>query len=385
MATWSVPLQQQQQAGWKLRVLSGTSLGREFDLSFSRYVLGSQAPSNIVIPDPSISPQHVNIEVRPDGVRVTDCSRGAGMTVNGTRVPAAQVAPGDHVQAGTFKFEFTNPNYVAPNPVTKPGSVLHKLVNLPLYVRVGLITFAVAAVLYLLLVLTVNPNIIPVTLIAMSAVVPATMICFLVEKYDTTGISFHTLAITFLAGGTLGIIAAVINGIAAEIVVGGLLSFSIFAGIYEEPAKFFATSWRWRHPRYDRPLDGLILGTVSGFGFAVFETAGYGFTAFFGEKGLDFGSLLYVMVIRGISSPFGHGLWAGIVAAAFWQNGRSLKRAVRSRSFGIACLWAIGLHGLWNAGASLTGCGYGYMIMILSAVLSVREYRKLLAKKGYRP
>jgi RsiW-degrading membrane proteinase PrsW (M82 family) len=88
------------------------------------------------------------------------------------------------------------------------------------------------------------------------------------------------------------------------------------------------------------------------------------------------------MVIRGISSPFGHGLWSGILAAAFWQNGRDLKRAVHSKSFGIACLWAVGLHGLWNA--SVFG-GFGYGCTILSAVLSVREYRKLLANKGYRP
>src|SRR5262249_36517306 len=153
------------------------------------------------------------------------------------------------------------------------------------------------------------------------------------------------------------------------IVVGGIAVGPIFAGIYEEPAKFLATIWRWNHPRYDRPMDGLILGTVSGFGFAVFETAGYGFTATI-EKG--FGSLLFVMLLRGISTPFGHGLWSGIVTAAFWQNGRSLKRAFQSRSFGIACLWAVGLHGLWNAGMEI-GC-IGYSLSILSAVLSFREY-----------
>jgi len=168
-----------------------------------------------------------------------------------------------------------------------------------------------------------------------------------------------------------------------------LLLLPIFAGLYEEPAKFLATAWRWNHPRYDRPLDGLIIGTVSGFGFAVFETAGYGFTAMASDEGGGLGSLLYVMVVRSISSPFGHGLWSGIVAAAFWQNGRSLKRALNSRSFGVACLWAVGLHGLWNLGTIFHGfkygCGiYGYGISILSAILSVREYRRLLANKGYR-
>jgi RsiW-degrading membrane proteinase PrsW (M82 family) len=379
MSTWSIPVQQPQ-AGWKLRVLSGSSLGREFDLPLSRYVLGSQAPSSIVIPDPSISPQHLAIEIRPDCVLLTDCSRGAGMTVNGKRTASAQVAPGDHVMVGTFKFEFSNPAYVAKTPQSRPGSFYHRLLHLPLAIRVGLIAFAVAAVLYILLATTQNPNLVPVTLIAMAAVVPAAMMCYLVEKYDATGISFQSLAITFLAGGTVGIIAAVINGLTVGLFTGGLLVLPIFAGLYEEPAKFLATCWRWNHARYDRPMDGLILGTMSGFGFAVFESAGYGFTAL-ATDGFDY--LLYTMVIRGIAAPFGHGLWSGIVAAAFWQNGRSLKRAFQSRSFQIAGLWAIGLHALWNASAVIPDIGFGFIIA--SAALSVWQYRKLLLNKGYRP
>jgi RsiW-degrading membrane proteinase PrsW (M82 family) len=379
MATWSMPVQQGQ-SRWKLRVLSGTSLGKEFDLPLSRYILGSQAPSNIVIPDPSISPQHVSIDIRPDHILLTDCSRGAGVSVNGKRLASARVVPGDHVLVGNFKFEFSNPNYVASSPLARPGSFIDRLTKLPLPWRVGLISFAVAASLYLLLAATREPNLVPVTLIAMSAVVPATMICYLVQKYDTTGISFHTLVITFLAGGTLGIIAAVVNSLVGMIAAGGLLLLPIFAGVYEEPAKFLATCWRWRHPRYDRPLDGLIIGTVSGFGFAVFETAGYGFTTIMTSESLS--TLLYVMVIRGISTPFGHGMWSGMIAAAFWQNGRNLKRAMQAKTFGIACLWAIGLHGLWNASALQTGIGFGFII--LSAMLSLHEYRKLLARKGYR-
>ena len=49
---------------------------------------------------------------------------------------------------------------------------------------------------------------------------------------------------------------------------------------------------------------------------------------------------------------------------------------------GIACLWALGLHGLWNAGMVFYD---GLILSLVSAVLGVREYRKLLANKGYRP
>src|SRR5262249_48836339 len=155
MATWSVPVQRGQQ-GWKLRVLSGTSLGKEFDLPLSRYVLGSRAPSSIVIPDPSISPEHVTIELRSEGVLLTDCSRAAGMTVTGRRVSPPQVVPGDHVLVGSFKFEFSTPNCAPPSPLAKPGSLAHRLASLSLPVRVGLISFGVAAALYILLATTRN-------------------------------------------------------------------------------------------------------------------------------------------------------------------------------------------------------------------------------------
>ena len=392
MPAWSIPIQQ---GGWKLRVLSGTSLGKEFDLVPARYVLGSKAPATIVIPDPSIAPQHVVIEIAADRVQVRDCSGGAGVAVNGTRVASAQLAPGDQVTVGNFSFTFSNPNWrppSAPSSSGRPaaGSVFDRFARLPLWVRAGSITFVVAAVLFVLYILTNATTLVPVMLLAMSAVIPTTVICWVVEKYDRTGLSFHTLALTFLAGGTVGVICAMV----VYVLAGNLLAVAVFAGVAEEPGKFLATSWRWRHPAYDRPMDGLIIGTVAGFGFAVVETAGYGLEALIKGGNAD---LLWVMVIRSLSAPFCHGLWAGMLAAAFWQCGRNLKRAVRSKVFWVAVAWAVGLHALWNGSSMLAepesdrlNClmlcciGLGFVMMIATAVLSVWQYRRLLLGNGYR-
>ena len=54
----------------------------------------------------------------------------------------------------------------------------------------------------------------------------------------------------------------------------------------------------------------------------------------------------------------------------------------RSRVFLVALAWSVGLHALWNAGASIAELGYG--LTILSAALSVWQYRRLLANKGFR-
>jgi protease PrsW len=374
MTAWSIPIQ----AGWKLRVLSGTSIGQEYDLRPGRYVLGS-GPADIVIPAPGIAPRHLRIDVRGDHVQVEDCSGGLGVRVRGARVVSARLAPGDPVTVGTFSFEFRNPGLAAAPRAAVPGP-LGRLARLPLYQRVGLVAFAAAASLFVLLATTGAPTLVPVTLLAMSAVVPATAICFLIEKYDATGISFHTLTVTFLAGGTLGVISAVVGFEIGGLLTGGLLLVPVFAGILEEPAKLLATAWRWRHPSYDRPMDGLILGSVSGFGFAVLETAGYGFTALAEGRGLE--GLLEIMVLRGLSSPFGHGLWSGILAAAFWQCGRDPRRAVRSPVFGAALAWAVGLHAVWNASVLVRHAGPGFVV--LSASASVWQYRRLLARKGYR-
>jgi RsiW-degrading membrane proteinase PrsW (M82 family) len=386
MAGWSIPVQQPR-AGWKLRVLAGRSLGMEYDLPLSRYIIGSRPPANIVIADASIAPQHVTLDIRPDYIELHDCSGGRGLLVNDQRVRNARVVPGDHVAVGAFKFTFSNPNYTPPPLAASPNSLVQKFVALPLYLRVGAISVTIAGVLYLLLAISGNPNLVPVTLLAMAAAVPLPVICYLIDRYDGKRLSFYTLAITFVSGGTIGIIAAMIGFMGAGAATCGLIFFPIFAGLLEEPAKLLATAWRWRHPGYDRPIDGLLLGVVSGFGFAVFETAGYGFTAGFAamEEAQETGGLsevLQIMVLRGLSGPFGHPIWSGILAAAFWQCGRDLRRAVKARTFQIAFLWAVGLHAIWNVSGVVPVFGWGFII--LSGIAGIREFRRLLANKGYR-
>ena len=305
---------------------------------------------------------------------VQDCSGGQGMFVNGKRTVQQRLGSGDSVTAGTFSFQLVN--QALPTALIGGGVPLRLrfFAKLPAAARAGIASGAVAIVLYVLLASTGNPVLVPVTLIAMSSVIPATVICHLVTKHDRTGITFRTLAVTFLLGGTLGIIFTVLLGMIGGLLTLGLLNLAVFAGVLEEPAKLLGTMWRWRHPAYDRPMDGLILGTVSGLGFAVFETAGYGFTVLI--QGGGTGGVLFIMVLRGLLSPFGHGLWSGIVAAAFWQCGRDVSRAFHSRIFFKALFIAIGLHALWNLGLFWIG-------LIASGTISARYYRKLLARKGY--
>jgi len=372
--SWSVPIQ----AGWKLRVLSGSSLGKEYPLGIGSYILGSDPSAAIRIPDPNIAPRHLTLNVRADHVDLQCGTSGSIVLVNDRSVTASQIRTGDRVQIGNFQFELVNPAVSPATKLTLFDFWASKLAICPVYQRIAIVMGPLTLLLALLLVGSRNPNLFPVTLFAMSAFVPAVMIAFLIERYDRTKLSFHTLAITFLLGGSLGLVVTMVIGGVAGTLTGGLLLLPIFAGVWEEPAKLMATSWRWRHPRYDRPMDGLILGTVAGLGFAVFETAGFGFQALL-DGGIE--RLLVVLVMRGLLAPFGHGLWSGLLAAAFWTCGRDVHRAAASKPFWKAVAMVIGLHALWNAGGAYSAISW--IFTLLSAGISFDLYRRILARDGY--
>ncbi|QDU93866.1 PrsW family glutamic-type intramembrane protease [Lignipirellula cremea] len=385
MSQWSMPIR----AGWKLRVVTGASKGKEYDLKTGRYLLGSSPQSTICIPDPSIASQHVELDVQADHVQVVDRS-GAfqAVLVNGRPQSHYRAAPGDEVRIGVFAFQLINAGVVAAQPPTAApdwfeGHVDNwsgRLRQLAPHWQVALVTGTLASLLLLMMVLTSNTKLAPISVLAASLVAPATLLTWLIDKYDKTGISLRTLAITFLLGGAIGFVATLVSAMFIGLLLGGLLLAPVFAGVFEEPAKLLATAWRWRHPAYDRPMDGLILGAASGFGFAVFETAGY-FLETMLEDGVGVG--IWVVVIRSLCSPFGHGLWTAIVCAAFWQSGRKLKTAVKDRRFQIAFGTAVGLHALWNLGASIGFLGLGLPFCIGSAYLSYQQFFKRLNNNGY--
>src|SRR5262249_52237020 len=89
-------------------------------------------------------------------------------------------------------------------------------------------------------------------------------------------------------------------------------------------------------------------------------------------------AVLEVISLRSICSPFAHGLWSGILAAAFWANGRNWSRAVRSKEFWASAGIAVGLHALWNSDEFC-----GFLSTIASAVFSVLVFRQLWIKRGY--
>ena len=89
-------------------------------------------------------------------------------------------------------------------------------------------------------------------------------------------------------------------------------------------------------------MDGIILGAAAGMGFAAFESTGYAITAFLHSGGNMSYSVL-ITLIRGVSSPVGHGTWTAIlssillresVAGKFYFNSK-----VRWHTSPVVCSW----------------------------------------------
>lgn len=99
---------------------------------------------------------------------------------------------------------------------------------------------------------------------------------------------------------------------------------------------------------FNGPVDGFIYASLIGAGFAFTENIVYFARA--GETGLG---LVWVLVVRGILSPFAHVLFTGLIGLALgWAARRTGWRRIAA---GFAAGWAAAVlaHAFWNGGSVL--------------------------------
>jgi hypothetical protein len=89
-----------------LVVVEGPGAGNEHLLERSGMKLGRGPDVDIVIQDDSMSREHVAFDAGADGFRVRDLGSTNGMTVNGSRVAAADLKHGDRISLGEHTFQF---------------------------------------------------------------------------------------------------------------------------------------------------------------------------------------------------------------------------------------------------------------------------------------
>jgi len=92
--------------GYRLQVLSGELRGREIEVQSERVVIGKSRQCDVVLPDESVSRQHVEIRREGDSYRVTDRGSTNGSFIGNARITDAFLKPGDVLGVGKVQLRF---------------------------------------------------------------------------------------------------------------------------------------------------------------------------------------------------------------------------------------------------------------------------------------
>lgn len=207
---------------------------------------------------------------------------------------------------------------------------------------IGLITYLLGIVV---LAVTLNQNLFPGVVLLGNFLVPVTYVSFFYEKRRLSKVRLIDTAASFFYGGFLGTFAAAM----LEPIFIRTLSIrtAIIIGIIEELAKILGVLLILRYRRYSLAVDGIILGAAAGMGFAALESSGYAFNTFL-RSGGNLSLTIYITLLRGIFSPFGHGTWTAILAGILVSESTDKNLKFNSKVIG-AYFIVVVLHGLWDA------------------------------------
>jgi len=210
---------------------------------------------------------------------------------------------------------------------------------------------AVFGVLVWILFRTGNPNLYPTVVLIGSFLVPMAFVAFVHDHLRRSVLSFEAVAWSFVIGGVLGILgASILEPVLLPRLVGEsdtlTLRGGLAVGAIEEACKLAAVMFIVRRLPHGRALDGLLVGTAVGMGFAAFESLGYAFTILFATGG-DVTASLIQTALRAILAPFGHGIWTGIAAAALFADSEQGRWRLGARTISAFVLVVV-LHGAWD-------------------------------------
>lgn len=191
---------------------------------------------------------------------------------------------------------------------------------------------------------TGNTHLVSTLVFVGNFLVPVSFVTFFYERRGIFSVSMTATAICFLYGGVLGTITAAL--VEPFFITQMNFSSSFIVGLIEELAKIIGVIIIARHRRYNSYKDGIILGAAAGMGFAALESMGYAFAAFL-ESGGSLSYTVRITLLRGITSPVGHGTWTAIFSGVLLDESVAGRFHINQKVIN-AYLTASVLHGLWN-------------------------------------
>jgi RsiW-degrading membrane proteinase PrsW (M82 family) len=181
------------------------------------------------------------------------------------------------------------------------------------------------------------------------------------------------LAIAFLWGASVAVVVSgLVNGVMEAFVGAGVTSV-VTAPIVEESLKaaILLRFYVKRSDEFDGVVDGVIYAAMVGLGFAFAENVDYYGRALQRE---GTGGLAVIFTLRGMIAPFSHPLFTSLTGLGLGvaRQASSRTAAVVASAAGLA--GAVGLHAIWNAGASA-----GLIFFAVYALVMIPALAALLA------
>ena len=191
-----------------------------------------------------------------------------------------------------------------------------------LYSRVFLLFAVVFAGLYFMVSEFEGVNAVPGAMFVGALIMPLTVMVFLWEANIPRNISIVDVISMFFVGGVFSLVATFLLHVVFTVEELNYIG-AITVGIVEEVAKVLLVAYYVKKRNTKYKLNGLLMGACVGAGFAVFESAGYAFSAFLN-------TYIYAMMygyypwtssvtamwdsifLRGVLAIGGHVVWAAI-------------------------------------------------------------------------
>ncbi|RKT88463.1 Membrane proteinase PrsW, cleaves anti-sigma factor RsiW, M82 family [Saccharopolyspora antimicrobica] len=279
-------------------------------------------------------------------------------------------------------------------PVLKPQSVLdgHSSNRTPVPLIVGLVVSGVCLLLavgfYLLTGGPVNVGV--GTLLALPTAIVLVALILLVDRLEPE--PRVNLVLSFGWGAGVAIIGAlIVNSVTGALLLPSVgqvaadgITASVVAPVVEESFKGALLLYLLlvRRHEIDGPTDGIVYASMCGLGFAMVENVLYYM------RGIDDGSLAFMVLLRGVISPLGHPLYTSIIGLGVAY---AATHSGPGRVFAVIGGWIGGvlLHALWNGSLTLLGfqgmvIAYGVelLVLIVLVVVLIKDRRRLVRLIG---
>jgi RsiW-degrading membrane proteinase PrsW (M82 family) len=235
-----------------------------------------------------------------------------------------------------------------------------------------LVLLAAYSLVFVAVVDTGNPNLVPSMLLLGSLVVPATFVSFARGWSGDQLVPATTVATAVLVGGVVGVVLAAVLEYGTVRNLGALPMLGV--GLIEEGSKLAVAAVLLLLLRRYRGMGaGILIGVAVGTGFAVLETMGYGFVALL-QSGGNLGALQQTLFIRGVTSPAGHAAWTGLTCWALW---RFVHHATGRRFAELVGVFAVVvvLHTAWDSVGTRTAYVVLAVISLGMLLAALRQAR----------